>query len=90
MNVRGSALAPNTIAWPKRTGCSPGECALLLRVQFHHAPIVIGIAERGENRSSDSKIRVIHVRGLDSSGKPQRHFSEFICGHDLVCDQTVR
>jgi hypothetical protein len=77
MHVRGAALSPNTIARPERAFPSLDECALLLNGKLDHAATVIRIAERCENPSFDSKIRVTHVRGLDCSRKSKRHLSEF-------------
>jgi hypothetical protein len=84
MNVRGSALAPDTLAGPERTGCFLNEHALLPWVQFDQCPNRHLDSLAWQNPSSDSKIRVIHVRRLDSSRKPQRHRPEFVCGHGLV------
>ena len=81
MDVRSPALAPDAIAGTERTFSSPDEYALLLAGKPDHSPTLIRVAERCENPLFGSKIRVVHVRGLDCSGKSKRHLSEVIRGH---------
>ena len=59
------------------------ETRLLFRRQDHHAVLIIGITERGENLSADPEIGMAHVCACFSLGQAQSDTAKLGSGHGL-------
>lgn len=80
-NVRATASAPGTVAGLENFGVCRDERSLLIGGQFDHGPVVVRIAERGENFSGHTEIGMIHVGRFDGTVKRQGDFSELVGCH---------
>ena len=81
INIRVALPAPGAFTGFESPGCLLDECALLLRRELHHAPVVVGHSKRRENLSGDPEIRMIHVRPLHGRWNFQRHLSKLVDSH---------
>ena len=90
-NVVASALASRTLVLPclphppgtgrKISGSASTSIGLLFGRELHHAPGIIGIAERGEDAFSDAEIGVTLMRAFDGSGEGERRAAKAVRRH---------
>src|SRR5260370_31174663 len=63
-HVGAASASPRAGIWIENAWLSFDEHFLLDGCEFEHAPIFVGITERGEELSGDAKVRMVHVRLL--------------------------
>lgn len=80
-HVRGSLAPPAALDGLETLGLDLSEELLIVRRELHHAPVRVRCAERCENLSAHSKVRVTHVRRLDDPGKAESHLSKIAWRH---------
>ncbi len=78
----GSALAaPATLDRHKYVRFGFRERLLPFRRELDHRPLLVWIAERRENLSADSKIRMRHMSALDGFRKVESQAAKIFRGH---------
>src|SRR5260370_40341167 len=87
-HVSAASASPRAGTWIENAWLSFDEHFLLDGCEFEHAPIFVGITERGEEFSGDAKARMVHVRLLLRFGEAKGEAPKVVGGHEstsIVC-----
>src|SRR5258708_19739956 len=83
-HVGAASASPCAGTWIENAWLSFDEHFLLDGCEFEHAPIFVGITERGEELSGDAKVRMVHVRLLRRFREANCKTPKFVLGHEYL------